>query len=338
MDMNKLVSVLVPAYNVSSYVREALSSVLAQTYKHLEIIVIDDGSTDNTGEILNQLAKSDTRLRIIHNEKNIGIIKTLNKGLNLAKGDYIARMDADDLIVPDWIEKILNRMENEPHIFAMGGSLQILSSNTGKLAKIYKNGEIFQYPTEHDDIIRTLPFDNPMAHPTMVMRAEIFSRNGLRYDEHYPKAEDYKLWLEISKIGQLANLPDVLLQYRIHENQTSSMHNQQQISTARKIRFEAANRFFEIIGLTSQLPYDFNAKSLHLLTAEIDEKNAEICVKDQHILSKIVASLILSLSELALKDWLIFLSAKKYQRYRRGVMKKLFKKYFNHRNYGIYGK
>lgn len=103
--MNKLVSVLVPAYNVSSYVREALSSVLAQTYKHLEIIVIDDGSTDNTGEILNQLAKSDTRLRIIHNEKNIGIIKTLNKGLNLAKGDYIARMDADDLIVPDWIEK-----------------------------------------------------------------------------------------------------------------------------------------------------------------------------------------------------------------------------------------
>lgn len=115
----------------------------------------------------------------------------------------------------------------------------------------------------------------------MIMRAEIFSRNGLRYDEHYPKAEDYKLWLEISKIGQLANLPDVLLQYRIHENQTSSMHNQQQISTARKIRFEAANRFFEIIGLTSQLPYDFNAKSLHLLTAEIDEKNAEICVKDQ---------------------------------------------------------
>lgn len=285
--MKPLISVLIPAYNVAKYVEMAISSVVNQTYRNLEILVINDGSTDETGKILEKLAQQDNRIRIITNEENLGLIKSLNKGLLLANGEYIARMDADDLVEKNWIETIFDFLRNNPEIAVCGANLRTFADphDEHRLLKFQLINHVIQYATEHKDICKNLLFGTSMAHPSVVMKKSLFSDYGLRYDESYPYAEDYKLWFEISKIGKLANVPDVLLHYRIHPAQTSTAKLEAQRNIAKKIRREAINYYFEQNHIPFRLPesppsYDEVTKFSDWITHNINTLNDTALIRD----------------------------------------------------------
>ncbi|HFA7513108.1 TPA: glycosyltransferase family 2 protein, partial [Neisseria gonorrhoeae] len=161
--MQPLVSVLICAYNTEKYFAQSLSAVVGQTWRNLDILIVDDGSTDGTLAIARRFQEQDGRIRIISNPRNLGFIASLNIGLDeLAKsggGEYIARTDADDIASPGWIEKIVGEMEKDRSIIAMGAWLEVLSEENNKsvLAAIARNGEIWKNPLTHQEIVSAFP-------------------------------------------------------------------------------------------------------------------------------------------------------------------------------------
>ncbi|URJ84447.1 glycosyltransferase [Pasteurella multocida] len=246
-----LVSVLICAYNVEKYIEECINAVINQTYKNLEIIVVNDGSSDSTLSKLHSLSEKDPRIKIINNSKNLGFISSLNIGIEYVSGDYVARTDADDITKPDWIEKILGCLEKEKHIIAMGSYIQVLSEqgNGSNLSNYYEDGQIWKNPTEHKDIFEQMLFRNPIHNNSMVVRSSVFNQYGLRFDSSYKHTEDYKFWLDVSRLGYLANYPEPLVYYRFHSNQTSSLHNEYQNLMAKKIRRIAINYYLSDLGV-----------------------------------------------------------------------------------------
>lgn len=240
MENMPLVSVLICAYNAAPYLKESMTAVINQTYRNLEIIVVEDGSTDDTLSILQDFARQDLRIHIVQNEQNMGLISSLNKGLEHVHGKYIARTDADDITEPQWVEKIVSELEKRNDIVAMGAYIRIFSEkgNGSKLAKFNQHNSIVQQATEPQELERNLLFHTPFHHPTVIMRAQVVQQHGLRYNKDYPHAEDYRFWADISRYGKLANYPEPLLNYRLHANQVSSKYNDAQIRTTQKIRRE----------------------------------------------------------------------------------------------------
>lgn len=204
-----LVSVLVPAYNAELYISEAIESILNQTFKDFELIILNDCSTDNTKKIIEKYAKKDSRILLINNEENLRIAKTLNKGLKIAKGKYIVRMDADDWSYPHRIEKQVKLMEDNPEIVLSSGNMEICDSEMN-----IKNKSNF--PTSDEKIKKVLLQYNPMVHPAMIFKKDTALEIG-GYDEEV-KSEDYMFTIDMSSKGLLANHPDILIKYRILEN------------------------------------------------------------------------------------------------------------------------
>ncbi len=225
-----------------------------QTWRNLEILIVDDGSTDGTLAIARRFQEHDGRIRIISNPRNLGFIASLNIGLDeLAKsggGEYIARTDADDIAAPGWIEKIVGEMEKDADIVAMGSYLEILAEENNKsvLAAIARNGEIWKNPLTHQEITSAFPFRNPIHNNTMIMRRSVID-GGLRFNPAYIHAEDYKFWYDVSKLGRLANYPEALVKYRFHQDQTSSKYNLQQRRTAWKIKEEIRAGYWKAAGI-----------------------------------------------------------------------------------------
>ena len=251
--MQPLVSVLICAYNAEKYFAQSLAAVVNQTWRNLEILIVDDGSTDGTPAIARRFQEQDGRIRIISNPRNLGFIASLNIGLDaLAKsgGEYIARTDADDIAAPDWIEKIVGEMEKDADIVAMGSYLEILAEENNKsvLAAIARNGEIWKNPLTHQEITSAFPFRNPIHNNTMIMRRSVID-GGLRFNPAYIHAEDYKFWYDVSKLGRLANYPEALVKYRFHQDQTSSKYNLQQRRTAWKIKEEIRAGYWKAAGI-----------------------------------------------------------------------------------------
>ncbi|HFC8461714.1 TPA: glycosyltransferase family 2 protein [Neisseria meningitidis] len=252
--MQPLVSVLICAYNAEKYFAQSLAAVVNQTWRNLEILIVDDGSTDGTLAIARRFQEHDGRIRIISNPRNLGFIASLNIGLDeLAKsggGEYIARTDADDIAAPGWIEKIVGEMEKDADIVAMGSYLEILAEENNKsvLAAIARNGEIWKNPLTHQEITSAFPFRNPIHNNTMIMRRSVID-GGLRFNPAYIHAEDYKFWYDVSKLGRLANYPEALVKYRFHQDQTSSKYNLQQRRTAWKIKEEIRAGYWKAAGI-----------------------------------------------------------------------------------------
>jgi GT2 family glycosyltransferase len=216
------VTVLMPAYNAEAHLAEAVESILAQTFGDFEFLIIDDGSSDGTPDILRKYAKQDTRIRLERNEHNLQIAATLNKGLRSAAAPLIARMDADDIAVPDRLKLQVARFAAQPELAALGGSIRFLSE-TGELG-----GQRLDYPTEHEAVVRALwTYERNLAHPAVMFRTQaVLSLGGYRTQLNY--AEDYDLWLRLSEIGLLGNLPETILYYRIHSASTSSLKSREQ--------------------------------------------------------------------------------------------------------------
>ena len=215
MSKHPLVSVLMPMYNAENTVESALESIQKQSYQNLEIICINDGSDDATLSIVERIARLDSRIKL-HNHEHRGIVHTLNKTIELAHGKYLARMDADDISRLDRIEKQVGYMESNPDIVASGGTIEI-----------FDESGILQTVSHHlkpEGLRYRLLFNWPIAHSTAIIRRDALLNNKIRYSEKHTYVEDLKLFFDLSQVGKLGNLPDVLLAYRRHATQTTAKH------------------------------------------------------------------------------------------------------------------
>jgi glycosyltransferase involved in cell wall biosynthesis len=214
-----------PVYNAEPYLADAIDSILAQTFTDFQLLIIDDGSDDRSLEIARSY--SDPRISIERNPRNLGLVATLNRGLQRIRSEYIARMDADDIAIPDRLEKQVAFMDRNPDVGLCGGFYE----------QFTEHGSVtIRPPTRHDDIVYGMLFYNQLAHYTIIMRRSILVRHDIFYDADFIYAEDYELWTRFARYSRLANIPHILVKYRFHPNSTSSKYRQEQLNTARRVR------------------------------------------------------------------------------------------------------
>ncbi len=203
-----------PVYNSSQYLKEALESVLAQTWTEWELVTIDDGSTDGSTEILNSYCKLDRRIKLI-SQPHQGLVPALNNGLRSAHGAYIARLDSDDLALPDRLEKQVRLLDASPEVVIVGCAYSVIDEGGVE-------SHIVRYPGTDTSIRWRMLFYNCFAHSSVMLRAQVIRDHGLAYDEAARHVEDYELWSRILTYGKGMNLPARLIKYRQHSQQTST--------------------------------------------------------------------------------------------------------------------
>ncbi len=230
-----LISVIMSNFNTpEEYLREAIESVLNQTYIDFEFIIIDDCSTDNSLEIIKTY--KDERIVVLENDENLGITKSLNRGLKIAKGEYIARMDADDICLPERFEKQVEYLKCNPEVVVCGTGVELF----GDGADVHNEKIVCKTIPQKDDFQINLLFGNHtnIIHPTAMFNREILVSNNIEYDERYMYAQDYRMWVSCSSVGECANVPQVLLKYRVHKKAVSTHKKDIQNECARNIMAE----------------------------------------------------------------------------------------------------
>jgi len=219
------VSVVMPVYNGEAFLREAIESILAQTFTDFELLLINDGSTDGTQAIINTY-RQDQRLRCI-SRPNRGLIASLNEGWQRARGSYIARMDADDVSAPERLERQVAFLDAHAEIGLVGSAVWIID------AQGQRSGLVV-LPETHHMIAWRLCFEDPIVHPTVLIRRPLLERAD-GYDPAMPHAEDYDLWRRLSGLTRLHNLPEVLLSLRRHSANVSQVYRAMQADNSTRI-------------------------------------------------------------------------------------------------------
>ena len=243
------------AYNSEKYIGAAIESILNQTFTDFEFIVINDGSTDKTPEIIDSYARADKRIVFVNNKKNQGLITVLNQGLKLCHGEYIARMDSDDISIPERFKIQIEYMDLHPECGVCGSWINKFGSNI-------QDGEIIKYP----HVMKILDFlihGNQVAQPSTMIRKSVLDDNNIWYNLAYKHAEDYGFWVEISKYAQVHNIPQVLLNYRWHDGNVSVVHRKTQLECAERIRRDI------LLSLCSS---EYDISKLLKMTRELHER------------------------------------------------------------------
>ncbi|MBT0653031.1 glycosyltransferase [Geobacter luticola] len=202
---------------------EAIESILSQTLADFEFIIIDDGSTDHSVEIIESYR--DSRISLIRNGANLGLSESLNKGFGLARGEYVARMDSDDVSLPERLTRQVAFMEAHAEIGICGTWVEIIGEPAG---------HVWRYPTAPDVINCMHLFGPALAHPSVMMRREMLAKFGTLYDTSFKRAQDFELWVRASEYTSLANIGEVQLHYRRHDQQV--VHKEEQLVFAGKVR------------------------------------------------------------------------------------------------------
>ncbi len=229
-----LVSVLIGTYNPRrEHFMEAIKSMTQQTYRNLEIIVVNDGSTVNVLEMIQEL--NDDRIILINNSDNKGLTKCLNQGLACCKGDFIARMDDDDICEPDRIERQLEQFLLHPTVNVLGCDVRVFGDSNRISHYILKN-------TREEQQVDLFFRNASIAHPSAMLRKSFLDTYGILYNEEYLKAQDYALWVDCVQYTKIDCLGEVLFNYRTHCGQVSSKSRPTQISTQNRIRAAQLNR------------------------------------------------------------------------------------------------
>jgi hypothetical protein len=210
-------------YNGEKYLKEAVESIVSQTFRNFEFIIINDGSTDGTPAILAHYQEMDTRIRVYHQE-NQGLIASLNRGCQLARGKYIARMDADDVSLPERLEQQVQFLDTHLDIGILGSWTEVIEKNG-------VSQYIVHVPTTPALIEWSLLFGCCMAHPSVIMRRDVIERLNF-YRSEAIHAEDYDLWSRASLVTHLANIPEALIRYRVWEEGITSRHHLEQEQSA----------------------------------------------------------------------------------------------------------
>ena len=278
------VTILLPAYNAALYLRDSLDSIMRQAFKDFDVLLIDDGSMDDTSKIAIEYSNIDRRIKYYKNEKNIGLIKTLNKGLSLAKGEYIVRMDADDIMFDDRRYKQVKYMDSNPECFVCGGQMEYIGGLTG-MAPIL--------PQKYEDLLYLSLINCPLYHPTTIIRNSAIKQFGLKYNDSYKHAEDYKFWSDIifSHPNSIANIKDVVLFYRISNNQITAKYSDEQDLISKIVRRENVQHVLVPYGI--KLP--------EVVNCEIIEKVSSL-IRKEHIDAAEILTLVLCMLYMSMEN------------------------------------
>jgi len=241
---NPLVSVIMPVYNAAQYLQESIDSILNQSYKNIEFLIYNDGSTDQSASLVQ--ANNDPRIIFYDSSTNQGYLVHLNRGLRQAKGKYIARMDADDVAHPERIARLVFYLEKNPDVGLCGSAVRYIGASQGDI----------YLPESNEVIQQTLWLQNAFYHPAVMLRTSVLRANNLSYNPAYEVAEDYKLWSEMSAFTKLHNLSEVLLDYRIHPHQISRRQSVKQQKIVATVRQEQMSRLNIQLAPTQQHAFE----------------------------------------------------------------------------------
>jgi glycosyltransferase involved in cell wall biosynthesis len=217
------ITILMPVYNAKKYLKESIQSILDQSFVDFEFLIFNDGSTDESGAIVRQFP--DPRIQLFDSPENRGYVYHLNQGICIAHGSYIARMDADDISHSERLAKQVTFMDDNPEVGVCGTWYDTIGD--GIVVQLMKNDQ---------DLRLSSLSGSPFSHPSVMMRTDLLRKHNLFYDASLVPAEDYYFWTMIARYAKLANLPEVLLHYRVHEGQISYRKNQLQRDTAQYTR------------------------------------------------------------------------------------------------------
>ena len=229
-DHAPLVSIIMPVCNAGPYVAEAVSSMLEQSMGDFEFLIVDDASDDNSADIVASF--DDSRIVLLHNAERMGVAASLNRMLDLARGEFIARMDADDISLPERLAIQVDFMRKHSDIWACGGKDEVFSDSR-PLVQIRE-----AYP-DHEEIKAVLLFYNPISHPFMIYRGSVWREHGIRYSLDAPYAEDYELWSRLTHHlpgAKMANIQTVLGRWRRRSSSVSAQHKERQLGSALAIQ------------------------------------------------------------------------------------------------------
>ena len=223
-----LISIIMSVFDTpDDWLVQSIESILQQTYENLEFIIIDDCCKKSNQDILEQFKRQDQRIILLKNDDNLGLTKSLNKGLKVARGSFIARIDADDISLPDRIERQLECFQKNNHLAICG---------TNFWALIGSQRHPYKVPLGSSKSLKCmLSWKDVFVHPSVMINADIIRRYNLFYDETFKTAQDYELWCRIRNYGDLMNIPNRLCVYRVHENQISSKTSNQQAYNRNRI-------------------------------------------------------------------------------------------------------
>lgn len=226
-----MVSVIMSVYNEpEDWLKSSVDSILTQSYENFEFIIVNDNPTsERQSELLENFKLKDARITLITNEENSGLTFSLNRGIQVAKGKYIARMDADDISEPERLAIQVRILESNNHIVACG-------TNYYKINHHGKRIEIINTPISDLDIRYKMLLYNPIAHPTLMFRKSSVEKDNIQYDETLRYAQDYRLIFDLSKLGELYNIQQCLLHYRVSGSQISSAKKAEQNKCAQLTR------------------------------------------------------------------------------------------------------
>lgn len=221
-------SVVVPTYNAGRYLADAVASVLNQDFSDFELLLIDDGSTDNTSTIVRSFT-TDPRVRLLRNQSNMGLIRTLHRAYSECRAPLIARMDSDDICAPTRFSEQVDFLRTNPDVSIVGGAIRFFGTTAP---------QVFQFPSDHAAIRPAMLFYCPLAHPTLMFRRGLIDQGLFRYDDDFRHAEDYHLWSRLLLHVKAANLPNVILDYRLHAQQVSSDSSDKQYAASLRVRHQ----------------------------------------------------------------------------------------------------
>ncbi len=284
--MKPKISVIMPAYNAERYISATIKSILNQTFKNFEFIIIDDGSTDKTFNIITSF--KDPRIRLYKNKLNIGYVKTLNKLIKLSNGKYIARQDNDDISLPLRLQKQFYFLETHKDVGVCGTNAKSFG----------EKNTLTNLPLKNEDILVNLLFSNPILHSSVMFRKSILTIYNINYyDESLCPCEDYFMWYNISKYTKLANLDYSLIKYRLHKDNTSKLRSDDQKKNRyfiKKIIFKETLNYhitkneldtLNIIFYHNSLQFN-DLKSLDSFFKKIIERNKELQFYNENLLKK----------------------------------------------------
>ena len=269
MEHKPLISVIMSVYNEEKYIKDAVESILNQTRSEFELIIIDDCSTDRTVEIIRTFG--DDRIHLIQNESNQGLTKNLNYALSISRGQFIARMDGDDISMPDRFARQIDYLETHPELVLV--SCQTMTFGEQNLVQRRK---------EDASMLRCMMLIHPvLAHPGFMVRSWVFLREGYRYDESFRQAQDYDLVARITEKFQVGICPYILLKYRTHTGQVSDKAMGKQFANADRVRSY----------LLSKLGIHWTPDQIgqyHKLILETHTEDIQDFVNVEHLLSEII--------------------------------------------------
>jgi hypothetical protein len=220
MPEQPVVTVLMSAFNGAAFLPEAVESILNQTFSNFEFLVIDDGSADGTARLL--AAVRDPRMRVVRNEQHLGLTRSLKAGVELARGQYIARMDADDVALPERLEKQVALLMKRPEIGILGSACYVIDQAGREVGLLHM-------PEDDLRIRWTSLLGNPFAHPTVMLRRDVLMNSGLNYDETFQATQDYDLWMRMLRYTCGGNLGEPLIRYRMHTDRVTSKFREVQL-------------------------------------------------------------------------------------------------------------